>query len=339
MKQKILLVLIAISFLAANSCKDDIVGPQPGRRDYVWTTDTIKAPFFFANKIWGTSAEDLWIIGPGGGLDKTIWRYTGSKWQSDGISRAISPLSICGFSKNNVWIAGREGRIWHYDGLELKENVMFKKNNWDIGFQEIWGDSPNEIYATGYADSGNFRHGIILRYYENKWSEVYIQAYPYNFLRIRRGLKESTKFYLYGIYSSTSEGSFDGLFEFDGTHLRQIYKAMVTPQTWAFLQKIDDKILFVIGNKIYRYVDNQFMTITQITNPYFGLQIFGRNEKDIFLRMEDGIAHYNGNDIEYLYKFQSKISIVDGIVFEKDVFFLGRDYNLGINVVLKGKIN
>ncbi|HEX7358763.1 MAG TPA: hypothetical protein VF270_13705, partial [Ignavibacteriaceae bacterium] len=64
----------------------------------------------------------------------------------------------------------------------------------------------------------------------------------------------------------------------------------------------------------------------------------GRNEKDIFLGMRDGIAHYNGENTIYLYRTTENIFVRKGILFEKEVFFLGRDIN-GNNLIFHGKLN
>jgi len=342
MKTILFVLALLTLFFLTNSCKDNGTSPEnlePGRRDYTWTVDTIQAPFFFANRVWGSGSEDTWAVGPGGGLDKTIWHYDGVKWETDGISRGISPLSIWGFSKSNVWLGGRESHIWHYDGNNWSENIWFKKQNWDIGFQEIWGDSPSEIYATGYADSGSVRRGIILKYNGSKWEEVNIPFLPYNFLRIKRGIKENNKYYLFGISDNPAGEDLVALFELNGNSIKKIYEQEYHPTTRVFVQEMAGKTFFVIGNKISKYVDGEFKTIIQITEPKFGLQIFGRNEKDIFIIMEDGVAHYNGSNIEYLYRFPNSPSVTDGIVFEKNVFFLRWDYSTGSNLILRGKLN
>lgn len=333
----ILILAVMLPMLSCSVNKTNPTEPQAGRREYVWEIDTIKIPFTYLSRIWGEAADNVWAVGPGGGLDKTIWRFDGSNWTTDGISRIISPIAIWGFGKNNIWAAGREGHIWHFDGT-WKESVWIQKTGWNIGFQEIWGDAPNQVYATGYADSNIVRRGIICKYNGVSWMELPIGPIQYNFLKIRRGESENKNYYIFGLNSSVTEGTYDGIFEFDGNTLTQKYKAIRNATTWAFVQEINDKVFFVIGNRITRLINNEFKTIFEVANPSFGLQIFGRSEKDIFLRMEDGIAHYNGSDIQYLYKFQSKMSIVDGVILENEVFFLALDYITGNNYLIHGKL-
>lgn len=339
MKKRIFVVFISLVVLILISCNSNPVDSplQPGRRDYVWTVDTLRIPYTYLQGISGTGPNDVWAVGPGGDLDKTIYHYDGAKWYNDGVSRIISPLSVCSFNKNNVWLGGNEGRIWHYDGSSWKESVWFKKKNWDVGFQTIWGDNPDEIYATGYADSSNVWKGIILRYDGSKWVEIQIPFLPYNFVKIKRGINESKNYYLLG--SGVIGTDTDALFEFDGQNIKSIYEAKYSPSTWAIIQSIGGKMYFVTGNKINKYSNNQLIPITQINDSMFGCQIFGRNEKDLLLRMLNGIAHYNGTDVQYLYHFSyGAYSIVDAVVFEKDVFFLANDFNNGLNLIFHGQL-
>jgi hypothetical protein len=54
--------------------------------------------------------------------------------------------------------------------------------------------------------------------------------------------------------------------------------------------------------------------------------------------MFDGIAHYNGSNVEYLYNFENEISIRDAVVFEKEVFFLAVNHNTSENLIIRGKL-
>lgn len=60
-------------------------------------------------------------------------------------------------------------------------------------------------------------------------------------------------------------------------------------------------MIFVIGYSLKKFYKNQFVKFYDINESNFGIQIFGRTIKDIFFRMEDGIAHYDCNNIQYLF--------------------------------------
>src|ERR1035437_6080540 len=80
---------------------------SPGRRDYIWTVDTLPN-YSYISKIWGNSPTDVWVIGQPGDFSKTIYHFNGRQWQTDNIFRYISPNSIYGFAVNNVWIGGSD---------------------------------------------------------------------------------------------------------------------------------------------------------------------------------------------------------------------------------------
>ena len=90
---------------------------------------------------------------------------------------------------------------------------------------------------------------------------------------------------------------------------------------------INNEVYFILGNQIAIRVNNQFKTILNVDNPNFYQRIWGRNSKDIFLLMTDGLAHYNGNDVKYLFHFtlgdvKPWTQIYGAALFEKDIFFL-----------------
>ncbi|KAF0162218.1 MAG: hypothetical protein FD188_172 [Ignavibacteria bacterium] len=344
MKFKIFLTLILTSIFITLSCKEEITKPEEppaGRRDYVWTVDTLAIPFMSFGRIWGSGVNDIWIVGPGGDLDKTIYHYDGTSWKTDGISRSFSPLCVWGFGKNNVWFGGREGKIWHYDGNILREYKHFETTQEKyIGFQEMWGDSPTNVFAAGYSGDEENRIAVIAQFNGTNWGLIeFPNLKNYNFLRIRRANSGSSIYYLLAIKDEPVTGDLFSIFEYKGSNdIKLIYEGSLGPQTSSFVQKIDDEMYFLIGSTIYEYSRNEFRNFLQITLPNFGLQIFGRNKNDIFLRMIDGIAHYNGNDIEYLYRFNGRTSITDAFLFETEVFFLALDLTNGNDLIFHGKL-
>jgi hypothetical protein len=334
MKPYFFLIFLLPAVLITLSCKDSITNPepQPGRRDYVWTADTIKVPFTYFSKIWGDAPDNVWIVGPGGGLDKTIWHFDGTKWATDGTTRMISPRSVWGFGKNDVWIAGFEGKIWHYNGA-WKESLWFKKDGWDITFSEIYGNTNTDLYAIGTANGNNYRQGIILKWNGKTWAEINIPVFAtYNFVSMRRSLAEKSNYFILGL-----GGDLIALFEFDGTNINKVYEAPFASETWTEVTLAGEKLLFVIGNKICKYVNTQFQPLFQVDVGKFNQGVWGKNEKDVFISMKDGIAHYNGADVQYLYSYKGNEHALGATILNNEVFILTNDFKNGYTIMLRGK--
>jgi len=265
-----LLFILILTIALTQSCDtteppvDDL---KPGRRDYTWEVDTLNIPFTYLYKMWGSSPTDVWAVGPGGGLDKTIWHYDGEEWRTDGISRPISPRCIHGFASNNIWIAGAEGRVWNYNGQNWSESLHYENEDLTfIHFMEIWGDTPNDIYAVGFGDSSNVRIGLIMHYNGTEWKRVNFGFNKTTFARIRRGTKTGRNYFIWGVLQNSSGSDTTKLFEFNRLTLKEIYSDVFRIATGNYIQVINDEVIFTIGNVIYNYQNNSFIPIAK--NPF-----------------------------------------------------------------------
>ncbi len=339
MRQKILLLITVFTFILINSCTESITGPEPepGRRDYVWTVDTIKIPFTYLEKIWGDSPDNIWAVGPGGGSSTTIWKYDGNKWATDNVFRGISPLGVWGFSKNSVWISGREGHIWNYNGTSWKESIWFRKNGWDIGFQEIWGDNAQSIYAVGYSDSSVVRYPIIVKWDGSTWHEINIPKFrTYGFIKMRRAANQQGNYFLLGWGEKSNGGDLLALFEFDGTNIWKIYEGDFNNISWSNVERLGDDIFFMIGNKICSYENGQFQALVDINIPKYSQGFWGRSQNDIIIPMEDGLAHFDGTNIQYIYHYGGAEQAFSASVLSNDVFILTNDFENYSNIIIRG---
>ncbi|MBI9072672.1 MAG: hypothetical protein JEY94_13800 [Melioribacteraceae bacterium] len=329
----IFLTLIFTSLFLFN-CEDNPTEPvpDPGRRDYVWQADTIQVPFFYIYRMWGSSPEDVWAVGPGGALSTTIWHYDGESWTTDNISRGVMPRCIWGTDKDNVWIGSSENKIWNYNGTNWSENIKFDVSNGNgISFGDIWGTSENNIYAVGSSGYGENRIATIAHYNGKEWALMEFPEIHYNFVLIRKEDKTSSSYFLLG----HSEHKM-ALFEFDGKALKLIIEKNQTSNSALGFEEINDELFFVIDNTINKYQNGEFTSIIEIESEHFYGRIFGRNKKDIFLSMNNGFAHFNGSEIEYICNFRNDMSS-DMIVFDKEIFILSNDLSKDLNIIFRGK--
>lgn len=351
MKQKKLLkiLIIAIFILPGGiylSCSNP-AGPgeetSPGRRDYVWTADTLNSPMNDLSSIWGSSPTNVWTVGPGGDANNRLFHFNGTKWEKWKEPINCATNTIYGFTANNVWMGG-DGYIWHFDGTNWTQSYLYNPANaHSVDIEDIWGKSSNDLYAVGvtFYDSQNTQRGFILHYDGTKWSEFYKADFYSQFQRIRA---EDNNIYVQAIKVGYTVSDTTEFYQLSGNNLVKIYSESRDKIYAANLNMIGDNVYFTIGRDVYRYEDEspgikKFSKKLTISNSNFDYLVSGRNIKDLFIFMLDGVAHYNGSDIEYLYKLKSGNRLWIGyMIFNKEIFFNVYDLSDKANYILMGKL-
>lgn len=340
---KKVLFIVSLIIIIINSCSEGITEPQPGRRDYVWSVDTLNMPMNVVSSIWGSSGKDVWVVGGGGSADDRLWHYNGEEWKP--YTKEIifcTGETLYGFGKYNVWMGGGDGRIWHYDGA-WKENFRYiVEGAWDVRITDIWGWAYNDIYACGVIVFYNMGEtisrfqGFLLHYDGSKWEELVRGKMNTQFLSVRKG-KEGT--FIFELRLDFNAGNDTIVFnQLINGKLSEIYLNTEDNIVWGNINIIEGRVYFLIGRDAYRFINNKFEKQFSLLHPNFGYQFYGRNTKDIFVRMKDGLAHYNGTDIKYLFIFPIySISIMnEPILFEDEVFFIMWEPANARNMVLHG---
>lgn len=345
---KIFFVIITITlFNTCNTTEPPTDELKPGRRDYVWTIDTIDTPNAPLGKMWGSSPNSIWRTSDGS-WDESISYYNGYSWLSYGISAIVTPFAIYGFAKNSVFIGGAgNGRIWKYNGNSWTQYAQLTKDGHaDIVVEEIWGLEENNFYAVGgYGDTdGTFNKSVISHFNNGNWNMFDTEAIKGIVERIYENVIDN-KIYvcLIKIGDATTLDS-TIIYEYNQQKYHKLYSNVWAKGLQADISLINSDVIFVMGSQIAKRVNNQFQTILYVNNPNFYQRIWGRNSKDIFLLMTDGLSHYNGTDVEYLFHFtlgevKPWTQIYSALLFEKDVFFLVYEPTTHLNLVYHGKLN
>jgi len=332
---KYFLFIIFLFVFFAFNCKSPTAPKSnytpPGSRDYTWTIDTLYSPNNNLYAIYGADTNDIWLGGPGGitSYDR-LWHYDGKSWTPYPHYLASFPNTIFGFSKDNIWLGGNNGDIYHWDGFDWILNYRISDNG-DVIY--IWGISPNDVYALEYQS--------IYHFDGNSWKdECNVTGTSIQFHYI---LQEGNQVYVGGLKSHPYDTTKDSLvfYKYNNMSLIPIYSAKKDDIVWADMNLLGNKIYFLIGKDLTRYINGQFIKVTSFNISNFGYEFYGRSEKDIFIRMQDGISHYNGTDIQYLLKYKVNTTSLsnNALFFDNDVFFTAKDYLYGGNLVIHGRIN
>jgi len=174
MKKHILFVVLVTIVLLNLGCKKTLTGPVqdiPGRKDYIWSVDTLNYPYSTIYRVWGSSPTDVWATSAGD-WDKSIFHFDGKVWTATGISGMNVPHSVYGFASDNIYIGTGAGGIWKFDGLNWRQIAeLTKDGNKQIVFDNIWGESPNDFYAFGaYTDNNGLpNNSVIAHLINNEW--------------------------------------------------------------------------------------------------------------------------------------------------------------------------
>ncbi len=342
------LFIAVLAWLPFQFCKrmPNLPEPEPGKRNYVWEVDTLDMPMNYISSVWGASPTSVWAVGGGGTYKDRLQHYDGSTWSA--YNKEViwcTGFTLYGFSADNVWMGGGGGwlehgaGIWHYDGAKWSQNYVYDvKGSYAIEVDDIWGIYQYDIYASGtigyYDGKTNVFRGFVLHYNGKGWQEVVRAQFDSQFLTIRA---ERNKLYIFSVGMVNGRV---GMYEFYEIKNHQLLKIYSGPPTLGIsLYSIAGNVYFVMGHDVCRYIDGSFVKQFSIDFENFGNQICGRNENDQFIRMTDGIAHYNGVDIEYLFSFpRLSISIKkNAVLFEKEVFF-GATSNDRKNLIVHGNL-
>lgn len=336
---KIIILLSSVFVFLLLSCKDKVIDPieednsTPGSRDYEWTLDTIYSPNNTLYSIWGAAPNDLWLGGRGGitSYDR-LWHFDGIKWKPyEKQYIGTFPNCIFGFNSNDIWIGGNDGNLFHYDGSSWNKTFELNDNSniWDI-----YGNNSSEVYALGTR--------FLLKYSGNQWKEEVRFPNSEN-IYMQEILGDKSGIYIWGKKPApqmSMEPDTLCYWIVQNKSVKQIFSKTMEEITFTTMSRLGERIYFLIAQDLYRYENGSFVKRISFNLTDFKYGCEGRNEKDIFLRMNDGLAHYNGVNVEYLYKFtnSNRISLYSPQIFEKEVFYPGEDYLNGYKFVLHGKL-
>lgn len=329
MKDKILLAVALTIITITTSCNSNPLETPiaPGRRDYTWTVDTINPGYDYASlgRIWGSSPTDVWAVGDGNALFRMFY-YDGYKWTSyykepTNPLEIIGPTSIWGTAKNNVWMASRNSTIWRwYDGKQWTLYGEYKVEGYDrLIINNFDGISSNDIYGVGFADNSNNYEAIIMRYDGTNWKLINIPETKVSIETIAIEPNSGVLVISGTVYDPS--GFVAKIYYWDGKELKEL----LSDYGWSFVTKLNNNEIFAtLGRKIYKYSNKQLTLWKDNTGTEInGNIVCGRSRNDFFIGGAGGLLHYNGTDFTTIYK--TDLAIRRGIIFEKDVFFIGID--------------
>ncbi|MFL5494186.1 MAG: hypothetical protein ACJ8DC_07355 [Gemmatimonadales bacterium] len=166
-----------------------------------WTTIPLPAsvtaqhPFEHSKTLWGSSPNDLFVIGTGSQPDgSSIWHYDGHTW-TEQVSRGTGFGGIWGTSSSDVYAIGGPhylvtpeiGTILHYDGVHWTDVVgpAYTGNPTGFEYNAVWEASPTAVFLGGRifrTDSAGQvlpKTELLVHFDGSRWSEMETPGFGY----------------------------------------------------------------------------------------------------------------------------------------------------------------
>ena len=227
----ILSLIFAIGLISSMflSCKENsLVPPEnlPGRRDYVWTIDTLKPPEGLTSPgwVWTNGPDNIWISGGAYLNGYCVWHYDGNNWTNYDPGIYWDPRGLYGFSSNDIWMGSTDGAFWHYDGSKWSKFCQTEIPDYQpFVAQGMCGNAPDNIYSVGYADSidGMSYKAIIMHFDGTEWKQVDIPVIQSSFSHILYNNATGNFIIRAWIFNEMEEN----IYSFNGTTLSLLYTA------------------------------------------------------------------------------------------------------------------
>ncbi len=196
------------------------------------------------NKMWGTSSDDLYIVGNNG----LIAHYDGRSWRRIESGVAIEIRDIWGVNghENDIWdiIAVASEDIFHGDNISVlsisgNEVKILNSNSLSIGIQGVWSCCGLTWYISGF---GIYRKRLL----DNSWQQI--SEVPEYYFKGIRGCDENNIFI---VSTSGVVGHWNGI------------NWQIFPRFSARLLDlaVTEKMIVAVGNKSNGFVIGSAMIV------------------------------------------------------------------------------
>lgn len=117
--------------------------------------------------IWGTSASDVYMVGPDDGTGPLVYHFDGTTWERLDTG-TTGDLWWAWGDGDTLWMGGASARIVKY---EIDTGTFTEETIGDPMFTifGVWGSGPDDVYAVGSDIAGN-RSGVIFHWDGVAWS-------------------------------------------------------------------------------------------------------------------------------------------------------------------------
>ncbi len=140
---------------------------------------------YLNGEIYGFGPNNIWAIGSQGSYGDSInysliGHYDGNNWERVKLPAKTGRelLTIWGKNPNDIWAGGREGTLFHYDGIEWKlyEDLELPGKASIPGsifnIEAIAGNDSNDIYMGSIVYYDNYSSNYLYKYENSQWNII-----------------------------------------------------------------------------------------------------------------------------------------------------------------------
>jgi hypothetical protein len=297
--------LLCCLLLFWSSCKESSQPNVPvssGKRDFVWTLDTLAYPGNFQTNMqsmFGTSPSNVYVVGHSDTRNGKMYHYDGTRWRPVSLEsiRITDLYAIHGTGPGDIWAVGVEAfidtatsrivdssMVIHFDG------ARWSKSGPGIGraLNCVWAIAPNCVWTAG-------DKGIIHGFDGIHWRTYYVGS-RFFFTSIA-GISPS-EIYAIGYANDTappidSTGSY--LFRFNGQEWQLRDSIMrtpgATPAQFGGSVYAWNGTTYTIGPNVYRRSGNDW---TKLVDAEVG-HMSQSSDQEI-IAVGRGVFNFNGID-------------------------------------------
>jgi hypothetical protein len=331
------------------SCKKDTPpeppgGTKPGKREYVWTVDTIAYPGSFQTTmrdIWASSPTNVYVVGHNERGYGKMFHFDGNSWQpvrlvtAEGglIPGPIDLSAIHGFGANDIYAVGQRFQtnpnpppnfldsslIIHFDGSQWSEEQLPRRGRQLIG---VRGLNTSTIWAGG-------TYGALYKRDGSGWRSLDSDTLFW----FRDFAQDGTEAYALAYYVPPLGGSLTRfLLHWTDPHWEVVdsfstYQGFTVPFGESALSNIGGK-LYSGGLGVFRKEGTAWVrTLDSFPENIIGL--YGTRPEHIFaVGTSVSIYHFNGTD---WHKYSEFVNVGTGCrsvwCTENEVFVVTEDGN------------
>lgn len=349
MSNKAMLLLQTGLLVILSTCSDNPAGPDGGSEDprlYTWSVDTLAFPNSLQtlmDKIWGSSPNNVYVVGHNERGFGMMYHYNGTNWQPTGLPRldAGSPAfyDLQGFAGDDIWAVGFGSRtnhnpppttiytgfVLHYDGTGWREQAVPLPDSNGTLLYAVGGTSSSNLYVGG-------RNGLMFHYDGTRWqsdslpSEVLVpyKQWDYGAIAIEGNPRTGEVFMLYKAATldryllKNESGEWKILMNM---HLNTIYADLWMSPWGKLYAGVEGDV------QVWNGTDWEYVLPEESEARFLATGVHGTAEDNLFVVGDGQVFHYNGVDRFAYESLQFPESMLDMKVWSSDgeVFVLAQD--------------